>query len=487
MPWAKREKKDLRKTNTTRIAMLVLTPALAVWQALVPATAVSPAPVVLKTCTYAALNAAVQDGGTIDFGCDGTIPFTRKYMLVYLPNPVTVTKSVTIDASDHSVTLDGQSKSQIFRVASGSLTLVDLVLANASTTGVMGNPGQYTTPPDLDGADGSRGTDGSDGAAGAAGEAGGNGTSGDDGGDGHNGQAGGPGEGGAIYVAKGAHLVVIGGSFKSDAVKGGAGGAGAAGGNGGNGGDGGNGGNGGDNPDGSGGNGGKAGNGGEGGKGGSGGDGRDGATGAGGAIYSEGTVTVVGTVFNGDTATGGNGGKGGNGGAGGNGGEGGSDGSGGSGSGNGASDGYNGDGGNGGDGGSAGEVGNGGDGGDGLGAVNPDIDGVATNFVARVPVPIATAVSLLAPSSSKAGSVLAFAGTVSPSVVPGDVTITSRPVSAAPEAAVSVTMAVVKGKFLYSFQPPTKGTWLIVATYSGGAIGNATYEPSKGVATVKVK
>ena len=60
MPWAKREKEDLRKTNITRIAALMLTPALAVWQVLVPAIAASSAPVVLKMCTYAALNAALD-------------------------------------------------------------------------------------------------------------------------------------------------------------------------------------------------------------------------------------------------------------------------------------------------------------------------------------------------------------------------------------------------------------------------------------------
>ena len=343
------------------------------------ATASSSGPTVLNTCSYAALNAAVQKGGVIRFACNGTIPFTAW---------ITVTKAVTIDATGHSVTFDGQSKWQIFRVKGGSLTLVNLTLANAFVVGEDGYPATAVTPWDLNGttgAPGAAGTDGADGDAsdhnGANGGPGGKGGDGGAGGNADNGGSGGAGQGGAIVVAPGAQLVVIGGTFKNDDAKGGLGGNGGVGGKGGDGGLGGNGGRGGsgaylsDQPAG---NGGNAGNGGKGGLGGNGGNGSDGglgAMGAGGAIYSQGTVIIVGAAFDGDTARGGDGGDAGGGGAGGVGGSGGTTNN----PGNGGVafeppeqywdglPGYNGSGGSAADGGSAGASGKAGQGGAGLG------------------------------------------------------------------------------------------------------------------------
>ena len=166
-----------------------------------PAMAAAAAPTVLTTCTYAGLKAAVQKGGAVVFACKGTISFT---------SPITVTKAVTIDASGYSVTLDGQSQSQIFRVTSGSLTLVNLTLTNASVTGGAGKKGTAGNSGTV-GTGGTEGTDGTDGtAANRDGTDGSDGTEGTDGTDGTNagaGGLGGPGQGGAIYVARGAQLV----------------------------------------------------------------------------------------------------------------------------------------------------------------------------------------------------------------------------------------------------------------------------------------
>ena len=127
--------------------------ALAICQVPGNATAASSGPTVLKTCSYAALNAAVQKGGVILFACNGTIPFT---------SPISVTKTVTIESAGYSVTLDGQSKSQIFRVTAGKLTLVDLTLQNAAVTGGKGISG-------VAGTNGVAGTDGAGGANGVPG------------------------------------------------------------------------------------------------------------------------------------------------------------------------------------------------------------------------------------------------------------------------------------------------------------------------------
>ena len=312
------------------ILALVVFLALVICQIPGNATAASSGPTVLKTCSYAALNTAVQKGGVIRFACSGTVSFAAT---------IYVTKTVTIDAAGCSVTFDGQSKWQLFQVNSGSLTLVNLTLANAFVVGEDGYPSQAVTPWDLDGDPGSDGAAGSNGADGnqddhdgQPGGPGANGQFGGVGGDANNGGGGGAGQGGAIVVAPGAQLVVIGGTFKNDDAKGGLGGMGGAGGKGGDGGNGGVGGDGGggavdtDLPAG---NGGSGGNGGNAGNAGKGSDGGLGAAGAGGAIYSQGTVTIVGTTFSDDTATGGAGGDAGLGGAGGVGGSGGNPGNGG--------------------------------------------------------------------------------------------------------------------------------------------------------------
>jgi len=198
----------------------------------------------LKTCAYSSLKSAVARGGIILFGCDGTIDFTVA---------LSISKPTTLDASGQSVTLDGQSTSQIFLVKSASLTLIDLTLVNGKSTGAKGSKGSKGKAGEFgdNGKDGGDGTDGSD--NGDAGTKGGNGTVGSDGDDGSDG---GPGlkgqdaQGGAITVAAGATLTVSGGTIKDSFVAGGSGGSGGQGGHGGDGGYGGAGGDGGDGADG---------------------------------------------------------------------------------------------------------------------------------------------------------------------------------------------------------------------------------------------
>ena len=146
----------LRLLVAGTVLALVVFLALVMCQGSVEATAASSHPTVLKTCSYAALKAAVQKGGVIRFACKGTVSFT---------SPITVTKTVTIESAGHSVTFDGQSKSQIFRVTAGKLTLVDLTLQNAAVTGAKGVSGAAGT-------NGVAGTDGPDGTNGVSGTSG---------------------------------------------------------------------------------------------------------------------------------------------------------------------------------------------------------------------------------------------------------------------------------------------------------------------------
>ena len=61
------------------------------------------------------------------------IPFTQAITLS--------AGSMTLDASGSSVVLDGQSKTRLFDMKGGTLTLVDLTLQNGAATGAAGAPG----------------------------------------------------------------------------------------------------------------------------------------------------------------------------------------------------------------------------------------------------------------------------------------------------------------------------------------------------------
>ena len=77
---------------------------------------------VLTQCDEDALRAAIQQGGLIQFDCDG---------VVLISSIITISKPVTLDANGHSVTLSGQKKNQLFMVGpEGELTLRGLTVAD---------------------------------------------------------------------------------------------------------------------------------------------------------------------------------------------------------------------------------------------------------------------------------------------------------------------------------------------------------------------
>lgn len=95
---------------------------------------------VVSTCDDAGLRAAVEGGGIVVFGCDGT---------VLLTNFIQITSDTTLDASGHNVTLSGGDATRLFTVAPGiklvlqNLTLADgLALGTNGGAGIDGGPGQ---------------------------------------------------------------------------------------------------------------------------------------------------------------------------------------------------------------------------------------------------------------------------------------------------------------------------------------------------------
>jgi hypothetical protein len=60
---------------------------------------------VITNCAEADLVAAIQKGGPIRFACDGVISLSQ---------PVVITNSVQLDASERSVVLDGRGSNRIF-------------------------------------------------------------------------------------------------------------------------------------------------------------------------------------------------------------------------------------------------------------------------------------------------------------------------------------------------------------------------------------
>jgi hypothetical protein len=183
----------------------------------------------LSTCDAKHLTSAVTAGGMITVACTG--PITISSVIT-----ISAAHPTTIDASGDPLTIMGSTTTpnQIFNVEKGSLTLVAISISSAGTTGATGNKGQNGTP----GANGDHSADGSNGSDGSGcGDNGGTadpgqvGTGSDDGGKGHMSNKGSDGEGGAIYVATGTSLTVIGGTFSGNQAKGGAGGKAGNGGN----------------------------------------------------------------------------------------------------------------------------------------------------------------------------------------------------------------------------------------------------------------
>lgn len=67
---------------------------------------------VLTVCDEASLRAAVEHGGLIRFCCNGTIPITQTLV---------IKTSVSLDAQNHSVILDGADSVRLFEVQSGGV------------------------------------------------------------------------------------------------------------------------------------------------------------------------------------------------------------------------------------------------------------------------------------------------------------------------------------------------------------------------------
>ena len=88
----------------------------------------------VKSCDEPSLRAALAEGGTVTFACDGTITLT---------STLVIGADTTIDTSGHHVTLSGGNAVRIFEVLSNvSLCLNNLTLAHGRAAGAEGAAGQ---------------------------------------------------------------------------------------------------------------------------------------------------------------------------------------------------------------------------------------------------------------------------------------------------------------------------------------------------------
>lgn len=87
----------------------------------------------VTVCDEAHLTAALAGGGTITFGCDGTI---------VLSQTLTITQDTTLIGTGHNVALSGNNAVQVFHVNPGvHLTLLELTVANGTASGPKGMNG----------------------------------------------------------------------------------------------------------------------------------------------------------------------------------------------------------------------------------------------------------------------------------------------------------------------------------------------------------
>ena len=127
----------------------------------------------VTNCTEAALRAAMAEGGTVTFVCDGTIT---------LVGTITITNDTILDASSHHVTISGNGAVRVFEVGTnvqfsvGNLTIADGLATSGA--GLLNDGGvlnlvncSFTNNSVVGGA-------GADGWGGSAGEAGGSGAGG---------------------------------------------------------------------------------------------------------------------------------------------------------------------------------------------------------------------------------------------------------------------------------------------------------------------
>src|SRR5687767_941898 len=85
---------------------------------------------VVATCDEAALRAAISQGGTVTFACDGTIA---------LSNTIVIASDVVLDGTDRNVTISGNNAVRLFQVQSGvSFGAVALALVSGRTNAGAG-------------------------------------------------------------------------------------------------------------------------------------------------------------------------------------------------------------------------------------------------------------------------------------------------------------------------------------------------------------
>jgi hypothetical protein len=90
---------------------------------------------VVTNRTETALRAAMAEGGTVTFACDGTIT---------LANTITNAAETTLDASGHQITISGNGAVRVFCVNSNvDFTLINLTVANGSCSDTLGGAGIF--------------------------------------------------------------------------------------------------------------------------------------------------------------------------------------------------------------------------------------------------------------------------------------------------------------------------------------------------------
>jgi Chlamydia polymorphic membrane protein (Chlamydia_PMP) repeat len=94
---------------------------------------------VVTDCSEADLRAAMAQGGTVTFACDGAITLT---------NTITNQWDTVLDGSGHDITIRGSNAVRVlYNSMNASLTLINVTIANGSSTdgaGIFNDGGQLT-------------------------------------------------------------------------------------------------------------------------------------------------------------------------------------------------------------------------------------------------------------------------------------------------------------------------------------------------------
>ena len=81
---------------------------------------------VVANCDETSLRAAIAQGGTVSFACDGVITIT---------NTLAIGTGITVDATGRSIVVSGGNSNRVFEVLPGaSLTLVNLTIRDGVST-----------------------------------------------------------------------------------------------------------------------------------------------------------------------------------------------------------------------------------------------------------------------------------------------------------------------------------------------------------------